>query len=446
MIPEAYIHQELFDNFPRVHTAIAEWIACMIFIQPRTKRFSGWKLYAIYLGFAGLLLITNYLNEMATGWPWIVLMAACMLEMYFMIRVCCRASVRKALHSWAHAFMAAEFAASLEWQINCYIIYDVRWLRYEEFFIAMGITYLVVFSLLWLLNNRIALMKSIPHVSREDAIASVLIALLMFALGNFRFALPNATISKLTGAGILFIRTMTDFSGLLLLYIIDIQRRALQSRYELSAMDNLLNRQYEQFQAAEINNETLRRIYHDLKHQISFIREEKDPEKRESYLERLDNAVSGYEVYANTGNAALDTLLTSKNMICQELRITLTIFADATDMGFLDVMDLCSIFGNAIDNAIEAEQRIADPDSRLIKITVRTQNRFLLIRIENYCTETIRLSNGLIATSKKDENLHGFGIKSIRRAVDKYEGTMTIEQEDEWFILNILLPIPDKVT
>ena len=62
-----YIRPELYDNFPRVHTAIAEWIACMVFILPRSKRFTGWKLYAVYAGFAALLLITNYYNEMADG-------------------------------------------------------------------------------------------------------------------------------------------------------------------------------------------------------------------------------------------------------------------------------------------------------------------------------------------------------------------------------------------
>ena len=444
MIPEIFQNQELYDIFPRLHTAIAEWLACMVYIWPRSKRFTGWKLFAVCLGFAVLLMIPNYLSENATGFSWLGLMAVCMLLMLCMIRACCKASFRKALHSWSHAFLAAEFAASLEWQINCYIMYDVEKIIAWETFIVMGITYLVVFSILWLLNNRIALMKIIPHVSWTDAMASVLIALMMFSLGNFRFALPELTISKVTGAGILFVRTMADFAGLLLLYIIDMQRRALYARYELSSMDNLLNRQYEQFQAAEVNNESLRRVYHDLKHQIAFIREEKDLEKRESFLAHLDDAVSGYEAYANTGNAVLDTLLTSKNLICQEHRITMIIFADAKDMGFLDVMDICSIFGNAIDNAIEAEQRIGDPDSRLIKVTVRTQNRFLMIRIENYCTDKILMDNGLIATSKKDKKLHGFGIKSIRRAVDKYEGTMTIGQEEDWFILNMLIPIPDE--
>ena len=442
MIPDSFLRGELYDIFPRLHTALAEWIACMIYILPRTKRLNGWKLIAVCVGFAFLLGIPNYYSETVTGLPWVGLMAICMLLMFLMIWTCCKASLRKAIHQWAHAFMAAEFAASLEWQINCYIMYESRPLSFAETFIIMGIVYLAVFSFLWLLNNHIALLKIIPHVSWTDAVVSVGIALLMFALGNFRFMLPDMTISKMTGAGILFVRTMTDFAGLLLLYIIDIQRRAFYVRYELSAMDNLLSRQYEQYQAAEANNEAIQRVYHDLKHQIAFIRGEKDEEKREAYLEQLDSVVSNHDAQADTGNAVLDTLLTSKNMLCLDNGITMTVFADAHEAGFLDVMDLCSIFGNAIDNAIEYEQQVEDKDCRLIKVTVRSQNEFLLIRIQNYCNETIPIHNGIIVTSKQDKRIHGYGIKSIRRAVEKYEGTLTMEQEEEWFILTALIPIP----
>ena len=256
--------------------------------------------------------------------------------------------------------MAAEFSASMEWQINCYIIYEVRPIRYAEFFYAMSAVYLVVFLLLWLLNNRLALLKNTLHVTRGDAVGAVLIALLMFSIGNFRYIFPGATISQLTGAGILFIRTMTDFAGLLLLYIMDVQRRAMRNRLELNAMDNLLNRQYEQFQAAEANNEAMHRVYHDLKHQIAFIRGEENLEKREAYLDELDQVISAHEAEASTGNAVLDTLLTAKNLFCLDHEITMTVFADAHDAGFLDAMDLCSIFGNAIDNAIEYEQRIEE--------------------------------------------------------------------------------------
>jgi len=112
-------------------------------------------------------------------------------------------------------------------------------------------------------------------------------------------------------------------------------------------------------------------------------------------------------------------------------------------MGFIDMMDICSIFGNAIDNAIECVEKIADQNMRLIKLTVRTQNRFLLIRVENCTDKAIDLNGGQPATTKENKESHGYGIKSIRKAAEKYGGCMTLEQQDGWFIMTVLIPLAE---
>ena len=137
---------------------------------------------------------------------------------------------------------------------------------------------------------------------------------------------------------------------------------------------------------------------------------------------------------------SVSPILTSKNLICAENGITMTCFADATGLERLDVMDICSIFGNAIDNAIEYEIRRNEPGQRLIKVTVYRENHFLLIRVENFCREQIPLVNGLPVTSKQDARYHGYGLKSIRRAAEKYNGSMILSQEDDWFTLTVLIP------
>lgn len=434
------MHTELFSEFPRIHTAIAEWIACLIYIVPRTKRFQGWKLYSVCAAFFVVLLLTNVPSEHEDGLVWVLLMIGCMAEMFLMIYFCCKASVWKALYYWAHAFIAAEFAASLEWQLNCYIIYGGYPLTNGQAYIVMSVVYLIVFGLLWMLNRRGNLLKNQPHISYREALSAMTIALAMFTLSNTGFAFRESVISQTMGAGVLFVRTLSDLSGLILLYAHDEQRKEIQLRYELESMDQLLNRQYEQFRLAEANNEAMHRVYHDLKHQIAFIKAEPDEEKKASYLSEMEQVVSIHEAEVNTGNSILDTLLTSKNMLCMESGITMTCFADASEMRFLDVMDICSIFGNAIDNAIEYERKISDPKKRLIKVTVYHQNRFLLIRIENYCEEAIPLKDGLPATTKQDKNMHGYGIKSIRQAAEKYGGNVSITQEPQWFVLTVLIP------
>lgn len=75
--------------------------------------------------------------------------------------------------------------------------------------------------------------------------------------------------------------------------------------------------------------------------------------------------------------------------------IGLTCVADGALLDFMEVMDLSAVFGNALDNAIECEERIADPEKRLIHVSVSAQRDFVFIRFENYCEGSLNFSEGL---------------------------------------------------
>ena len=94
-------------------------------------------------------------------------------------------------------------------------------------------------------------------------------------------------------------------------------------------------------------------------------------------------------------------------------------------MDFMHVMDICSIFGNALDNAIEHVLLILEEEKRLIHLSVSAKRNFVFIKVENYC-ETVICKNEqkLITTTKTDKQNHGFGLRSIGAAVEKYGGTM----------------------
>ena len=96
--------------FPRIHTAIAEWLACMLFILPQKKRFgeTSWQQIGCCIGFLALLLGLNLLNQEQSGLIWMLLMAACMGTMLAMIVCCCKLKLMKAGYIWAHAFITAE--------------------------------------------------------------------------------------------------------------------------------------------------------------------------------------------------------------------------------------------------------------------------------------------------------------------------------------------------
>ena len=100
------------------------------------------------------------------------------------------------------------------------------------------------------------------------------------------------------------------------------------------------------------------------------------------------------------------------------------------------------MFGNAIDNAIEATLPIKNKEKRTISLNVRKIKNFVTINIENYFEGNIVFDEkNLPITTKSDKNFHGFGLKSIRYIVEKYKGNIEINTTKETFRLSILLPL-----
>lgn len=181
--------------------------------------------------------------------------------------------------------------------------------------------------------------------------------------------------------------------------------------------------------------------YHDLKHQIAALRAETDEERRKKWLDAMEEEVSAFESMNKTGNRVLDTILAAKVFHCRKHNIQITCVADGKILDFMHVTDICSIFGNALDNAIEYVVTIPEEEKRLIHVSVSAKKSFVFIKIENYCeTEIIKNEKQLLTTTKADKQNHGFGLSSIYMAVEKYGGSADFVRKNNWFELTMLIP------
>ena len=103
-------------------------------------------------------------------------------------------------------------------------------------------------------------------------------------------------------------------------------------------------------------------------------------------------------------------------------------------------MDMCSIFANALDNAIEAASSCEAPH---ISLNIKRTDKFFVIKIANSASKEIDVEKLLSSsgyTSKKDKNHHGFGLMNVRRAVETHKGILKAESQADSFTLSIMLP------
>lgn len=222
------------------------------------------------------------------------------------------------------------------------------------------------------------------------------------------------------------------------------ERRALRERAQKNEQDKvvleeILSRERRQYAYSKEAIDLINIKCHDLKHQISALRT-MSSEGRERSISDIEKAVMIYGNIAKTGNETLDAILTEKSFLCEKHGIRFTYMIDGEGLSFMEPVDVASLFGNALDNAIESVLREPSRERRVIRLNASVKRSFMSIRIENYCGTTVRFEDGLPVTVKHDKDYHGYGVKSIRLIVERYGGTLHMHQEGCLFELDIILP------
>lgn len=232
----------------------------------------------------------------------------------------------------------------------------------------------------------------------------------------------------------------------LLIYFVheSVRIRLIQQREEQQLQK--LQVQYQYYEERLKDEQRVRGIYHDMKNhllvlqaQLKEIGNTGDKGKRqetEEMIEKIRNQISDYEDYVQTGNAFLDVILRDKSRKAKEERIDLHTEIDFSKGNFIDALDISTIFGNALDNAIEACEKVPE-EERFITMKAREKNHFLVIHIENSAVQEEEEKK----TTKEDTFLHGFGLKNIQRAAEKYGGQCKRNYQSGVYMLSILIPI-----
>ncbi len=426
-------------DIPRLYTAIAEWLSCGLFVLLLGPKIN--KVKMTVFGILYLVLLVAFMELTAT--ITILLWIPCMLIAFFSIAsfiwYCNKISFYESIFYAVMAFSVAECIASLEWQIVNYFYQDTAKMPLWFEIVAIIMIYgSALFGIWKLLRSRIT-DKHIT-IEKKDWIISVFICVMVFGFSNLSFIGVASGSPGQYFREIAYTRTFVDIAGVAMLYAHFLSCRNNMVHRELIAVQNALDIQYKQYKQSRESIDIINMKHHDLKHQIAVLRGLNDSEQRRAFLDRMEADIKAYELQNKTGNSVLDTLLTGKSMYCGKHGITLTVVADGKLLDFMDAMDICSIFGNALDNAIESVLKTDEKEKRLIHVTVSQVKSFVMIRIENYFEGDLRIHDGDFLTTKEDEKSHGYGIKSIKYTAARYDGVVSINAENNWFELKILIP------
>lgn len=152
------------------------------------------------------------------------------------------------------------------------------------------------------------------------------------------------------------------------------------------------------------------------------------------YVKEIRNMLEPLIPVKYTGNPILDILLSDKAVVSKEKGIRFDVKVDNVDLNFIEAIDVTTIFGNLIDNAIEAAEKVHD--NKYICISISPYQEMVLVRIEN-TSLPLKWKNGMPVSGKGKK--HGIGLLNVKRSIAKYDGAITFKQQDKIVTVDLLL-------
>jgi hypothetical protein len=179
---------------------------------------------------------------------------------------------------------------------------------------------------------------------------------------------------------------------------------------------------------------------HDMQNQLTIISNYIDAGKygeARKYINSLsDTYLPTVKSFINTDNEAFNAIVNSKIAVCNQKNIYIEIKEMKNVLKDFNAIDTGILFGNLLDNAIEAAQ---ETDSRRITVDIMQKGHYLSVLVTNSIKTSVLKTNEELRTSKDDKLLHGIGIKSVKALVEKYDGMINFFEKNGEFCCHIML-------
>lgn len=227
------------------------------------------------------------------------------------------------------------------------------------------------------------------------------------------------------------------YSFILTLYMYERISVQAEELTEKTIITNQMQAQKKHVDELFIAQNQIKKIRHDLKNHMLALRAlfaKNDCKSGIEYIDNLQSFANMNSEMIDTGNIVLDTILTTKQEVARSKDISAILNIQLPEKLNIDATDLCVLFGNILDNAIEACERASGKKS--IEISVIYEKSMFMCKVVNTAPDE---KNPFLITTKKNKNEHGIGLSSVRSILDKYESTLNIERTSDKFCLSFII-------
>lgn len=275
-------------------------------------------------------------------------------------------------------------------------------------------------------------------------IYSLIMIISIFAVISLRESLLKGQIVTNLCVYIMICIMVADFTLYIILHFmseinqknLDIEMKNMTIQQQQRDIENIIHEYYE----------TLK-IHHDMDKYITYavtLIEEHEYVKLKDYLTSFHkDHIGTAKTFIKTENKMFNAIINKKLSEAESkgIKISCNIYDSLQDFDGIEDLELCIIFSNLLDNAIEAKENVESPE---IKFTIFRNAGYICFKLENLVMYNILESNTELKSTKSDNNIHGIGLKSVNELINKHDGIFNIRQKDNWVSAEVMLLIHKK--
>lgn len=441
------IVRTMFEEFRYMGELIAAGLLITLPVAERRSKF-WFKLIVgmvALIGYTFLFLLRHWMgdNEILITSGYIIWYISWVLLLMAYLAICFKLKLAELLWIAIFSYVLQHFIYALINEFLFMVIIPADSIPFAVYALTCIVTCVAIYYVVYLWFR--SYLKEINRIHLAGSRWLILGYIGMFLLVFFTTGLNQLDAKKILTLGLRdditnWLPIISDlFNCAFVLTIQYMMLRIHKSRFEKGLATQLQQHAFQQFDAFKEAVNYINSKCHDLKYQIRSARENGSLD--EDSMNEIEEKISLFESFADTGNKTLDIILADKYLLCKSKNIAFSYMADAAWLEKMEQSDIYTLFGNMLDNAVEYVQKLENEEKKYIRLSVRPVYGAFMIHLENYFEGKLVFSDGLPVTTKENKNWHGFGLQSIKNIAKKYGGKLEVKAESGNFSIDIMFPL-----
>ena len=300
-------------------------------------------------------------------------------------------------------------------------------------YLKIAFSKVIIIFLYYMAAGKLLKNRKVP-VNKMQYVCNVIIS--CYTLVNI-FAIADNRNNKQGEYVFLISLVYIVLADLFLFYLVKLMNEKYCLKYDIKLLQNQADMQYDYYLGQEQKYNQTFQILHDVDKHIKLIGQlyaSGNIDKAADYTKEIGNILQPLIPIRYTRNPILDILLTDKTVIMDEKGIDFKINIDNVNLDFIEAVDVTTIFGNLLDNSIEACECLMK--DKQITINIHAFHEIISVRIENSCSD-VKWKNG-VPVSDKGKN-RGIGLLNVKRSIEKYDGDIKFRNNNGVFVVDMFL-------